>query len=340
MKKILVVDNHPMVLRLLANQFEKLGHTVHTATNGLNALEVLKTFVPDIIFIDLVMPNISGEKLCRIIRNTESLKNVNLVILSAIAAEEQIDVRRFGADACITKGSFDTIAKHLGQVLKQAEAPDRDAPRPVLGLEDVHHRAITKELLSSKHHYEVILDNMSEGIVEFTPKRQIIYVNPAAAALTGQPEEKLLAADVVDLFPPPVGARILQVLDQIGDAPAAMLDDKQPVMLGGWQVSVDFYPVADNGNHTTIGLFRDVTERRQAEAEIRQQHSFLERIFESIQHPYFLVDVTDFTIVHANGTAQRELGIKPGISKCRAWRNCWNGAGRMRCSASPSICRN
>jgi len=66
--KILVVDNHPMILKLLANFLEKEGHEVMTASDGLAALSVLEVYAPDIIFVDLVMPNIGGDKLCRIIR--------------------------------------------------------------------------------------------------------------------------------------------------------------------------------------------------------------------------------------------------------------------------------
>ncbi|MHB8223690.1 MAG: response regulator, partial [Desulfurivibrionaceae bacterium] len=46
-KKIFVVDNHPMVLRLIANLLEKDGHEVRTAKDGLGALDILRSYVPD-----------------------------------------------------------------------------------------------------------------------------------------------------------------------------------------------------------------------------------------------------------------------------------------------------
>ena len=315
MKKILVVDNHPLVLRLLRNQFEQLGHDVRTAADGLAALDILKHFVPDIIFVDLVMPKIGGEKLCRLIRRMDHLKNAYLVILSAIAAEEKIDVHSFGADACIAKGSFAKIAAHVDQVLAESDKPQGDRELPVLGLEDMHQRRITKELLTSRRHYEVILNNMSEGIIEFTPSRQIIFVNPAAAAIIGHREEEVLAADFLDLFSASLGARLRETLAQVDAVPLSLPDD-QPLELAGRQVSVIFYPVSAAGTSSIIALFRDITEWRHAEEVARQQHDFLERIFESIQHPYFVIDVADYTIIHANSAAMRELGIRPGVSTC------------------------
>ena len=81
MKKVLVVDNHPVMLKFMANLLIKKGYKVKTAEDGLSALDILKTYLPEVIFIDLVMPNICGEKLCRILRSMPKLKNSYLIIL-------------------------------------------------------------------------------------------------------------------------------------------------------------------------------------------------------------------------------------------------------------------
>jgi CheY-like chemotaxis protein len=104
MKKILVVDNHPVMLRFMTQLLTKKGYQVLTAEDGLSALDILKVYTPDIIFVDLVMPRIDGENLCRIIRNKLKLKDVYLVILSGIAVEEARDFAELGANACIGKG--------------------------------------------------------------------------------------------------------------------------------------------------------------------------------------------------------------------------------------------
>ena len=120
-KKILVVDNHPMILKLMSNLLEKEGYEVIVAPDGLSALDILKVYTPELIFVDLIMPNISGDKLCRIIRSMPEFKDVYLVILSAIAAEEEVDFLGFGADACIGKGPFKRIAQHVQTLLESRE---------------------------------------------------------------------------------------------------------------------------------------------------------------------------------------------------------------------------
>ena len=121
MQKILVVDNHPVMLKFMENLLGSQGHKVLTAPDGLSALDVLKTFTPDVMFIDLIMPNIGGEKLCRVIRNMPEFKDVCLVILSGVAVEKDLDFKALGVDACIAKGPFDIMSKHVLSVLGQLD---------------------------------------------------------------------------------------------------------------------------------------------------------------------------------------------------------------------------
>ncbi|HQF76467.1 MAG TPA: response regulator, partial [Syntrophales bacterium] len=100
-KKILVVDNHPIILEYMSKFLGKDGHEVRTSEDGLHALDLLENWRPDIIFVDLIMPNIDGKKLCQIIRAMPEMQQTYLIILSAAAAEEQIDFRAIGANACI-----------------------------------------------------------------------------------------------------------------------------------------------------------------------------------------------------------------------------------------------
>ncbi|MFA6283502.1 MAG: response regulator, partial [Desulfurivibrionaceae bacterium] len=112
MKTILVVDNHPVVLKLLVEFLKKQGHEVISAENGLAALEILKKVKPDIIFTDLIMPNINGEKLCQVIRSRAGLKHLHIIIYSATVLEDETNILSLGADACIAKGPFKNTETH------------------------------------------------------------------------------------------------------------------------------------------------------------------------------------------------------------------------------------
>jgi CheY-like chemotaxis protein len=112
-KKILVVDNHPVIFKYMTDLLEKQGHQVKTAKDGISAIRILDTWIPDAMFIDMIMPNIIGDKLCRIIRSMPKLKHVYIIILSAITTETEINYSEIGADGCIAKGPFDKMSKHV-----------------------------------------------------------------------------------------------------------------------------------------------------------------------------------------------------------------------------------
>ena len=326
-KKILVVDNNPMVLKLIANLLAMSGDEVRAASDGLSALDILKSYVPDLIFVDLVMPNISGEKLCRIIRNMPHLQGVFLVILSAIAVEEELDFVALGADACIAKGSLSNLARHVARVLELASPAGRqEKSRNILGLDEVATREITRELLSSRKHFEIIFRNMSEGILEFAPNRKIIFANLAAVTLAGVPEEMLLGTDFTEIF----AGHSLETVGALLNGPATAsrkISEDMPVLLNGRQVTLQFLPVAGEGGASTIVIIHDVTTRKQAEEKIGEQNSFLTKLIESLPHPFFVVGADGYQVVLANSSAQRHLAgladcpghvIPPAADACKA----------------------
>lgn len=269
MKKILVVDNHPVILRFMSSLLAKKGHQVKTADGALSALNILETYTPDAIFIDLVMPYISGDKLCRIIRTIPQFKSTPIIILSAVAAEEKVDFTAFGANACIAKGLFDKMGENMLIVLDQLEqGAERHLSEKIIGSEDVYQREISKELLSSKKHFEIILDNLSEGIVELTPEAKIIYANPAAVTFLQTPEEKLLASHFSDCFEGIHRQRICELLARVPEEPQKITDDA-PIILHDRQITLNMVVVDEDEQRRLIVILHDITERKRMEAHLQ-----------------------------------------------------------------------
>ena len=269
MKKILVVDNHPIMLKFMSNLLEKKGHQVWTAPDGLSALEILKTDIPDIIFADLIMPNIDGKKLCRIIRSIPKLKNVFLVILSAIAAEEEPRIADYGADICIAKGPFNEMAEH---VLTTIEHSDHERIQrlkgKIIGREKLFEREITKELLASRKHFEATLNNISEGILELTSELKIVYINPAAVSIIGIPEETILSKDFTGLFNEKHKKRIIDSLKDPDDK-QRIISQEAPVELNNKQITLNIIPIKDDEHNPILVILKDVTQRKQMEAQLQ-----------------------------------------------------------------------
>ncbi len=270
MKKILVVDNHPVMLKFVTNLLGDKGHQVLTAPDGLSAIEILKTYIPDVIFIDLIMPNISGEKLCRIIRSMPKLKNAFLVILSAIAAEETATCVDYGADACIAKGPFNKMGKHILSVLDHIDLErGDDLKSKIIGIEDIYEREITEELLAAKRHYETTLNHVSEGLLELTLESKIVYANHAAIAIIGIPEEMLLSSDFALLFNTIQYKKFKSLLKEANDTHRTIALDS-PVELNNKLVSLKIIPVKDDDHSPILVILSDVSRRKQLEAQLQR----------------------------------------------------------------------
>jgi len=267
-KKILVVDDDRVILKYVGNLLEREGHEVRTAEDGFSALNVLTEFTPDIMFFDLIMPKIDGDKLIKIVRNMPHLKNCYLVIVSAAVAEIDFSFQETGADSYIAKGPFKSMAEHIKEAIAASDCPRREEePKPIRGLDGVYARQLTKELLSRNRHLETILESMAEGILEvFSGK--IVYANLTAISLFGLPHEKLLTLRPPDLFDESVRSRLDEVMTS-GTSGPIEIGENTPVELNGRLVTIKTIPVKDDPA-TLIIMITDVTERKQL--EMRLQH--------------------------------------------------------------------
>ncbi len=103
-RKVLVVDDEEPILELLRYNLGKAGYQVETAFNGVEALEVARRFVPDLVLLDIMMPEMDGVETCRRLREIPEVRHTFVIFLTA-RAEEYSEVAAFdvGADDYITK---------------------------------------------------------------------------------------------------------------------------------------------------------------------------------------------------------------------------------------------
>lgn len=104
MKKILIADDEHKIIMTLEYSFRKAGYEVFIARDGAEVLEILKTEIPDLILLDIMMPNVDGYTTLAEIKKNEKLNKVKVIFLSAKTGEEDIKKGlELGADAYVTK---------------------------------------------------------------------------------------------------------------------------------------------------------------------------------------------------------------------------------------------
>ncbi len=103
-KIILVVEDEPDIVNVLKIRFESKGLDVLTAFDGREGLRLIRDVLPDIVLLDILMPEIDGLQLCRILRTEERLKCIPVVVLTARAGEQaREESMSAGADAYFAK---------------------------------------------------------------------------------------------------------------------------------------------------------------------------------------------------------------------------------------------
>jgi two-component system sensor histidine kinase/response regulator len=274
-KKILVVDNDRVFLGLISRFLEEKGYQVVTVESGINALDVLRTYTPDAIIIDLIMPNIDGKSLCRIIRGMQKFTDVYLVILSAVCAEERLGIDVLGANAYIAKGPFDEMSQNISVALEQPEAiSERCSSGEILGIQGIYPRGITQELLLVKRYFEVIIDRMAEGIVEINSEGRIVFANSAILSMIDILENDLLGTYFVDLFPGDEHVRIRGLIEKTHKNANKTIRD-YPLRLNQYHITLDVISLGEDELKALI-ILRDVTDIKQAENALKMFNAELE----------------------------------------------------------------
>ncbi len=104
MRKILIVDDEPNIVMTLEYTFKKNNFEVFIARDGQEALEILKSQLPDVIILDIMMPLVDGFETLQQIRQNEQLNHCKVIFLSAKNKESDIEKGlALGADAYLTK---------------------------------------------------------------------------------------------------------------------------------------------------------------------------------------------------------------------------------------------
>ncbi len=126
-KKILVVDDEVGFGRMVKLTLEMTGqYAVVVETKGKRALSVAKKFRPDLIFLDIVMPDADGGEIKACIKSDQSLKNIPIIFLTALISKTEVGDRadskgfhQYLAKPPTRKQLIECIEEHLGTVAQQ-----------------------------------------------------------------------------------------------------------------------------------------------------------------------------------------------------------------------------
>jgi len=122
-KKILIVDDETINLDFFEVMLSKLGFAVEKATDGKEALDKVKRFLPDLVLLDNIMPNMTGWEVTKIMKNDPKYKDIPIIMFSALDdVKDKIEGFELGVDDYITKPyNFSEVLARIRAVLRNRE---------------------------------------------------------------------------------------------------------------------------------------------------------------------------------------------------------------------------
>jgi len=146
---VLVIEDEPDIRELIEFNLKKYDYNVLLANNGEKGLKDVRSYEPDLILLDLMLPGIQGIDVCRVIKSDENIKNTPIIILSALGQEEDIvSGLEAGADDYVSKPfSLDVLNARIKTVLRRYSNKDDDDRNRILLIQNIKINPRTREVV-------------------------------------------------------------------------------------------------------------------------------------------------------------------------------------------------
>ena len=289
--RILVVDDEPEILRVFTQILNNAGYEVLTAATGRDGLRLAREERPDLVLLDVLLPDFNGMAVCKQIKGDPILKDVFVVLISGGATSTTHKVEG------LASGADDYMVKPLD--------PDELLARiqTILRLRDT-----MAALRASEEHYRRLINILPDAVCLMRPDGRLLEVNSQAVALLGYASaEELLKNSVFDLAPAAEHERIRADIAVALRTGIIRNVGYTVLKKNGVPLQVELSAtVSLDGNGQPAGLVvigHDVTERQQAELKIRELVDLLDRASDAI-----IIRDLEGHVQYFNNGAERLLG--------------------------------
>ncbi len=284
--KILMVDDQPNNLRFLSNILTEHGYKVQRAISGQLALNAANAAPPDLILLDILMPEMNGYEVCQKLKATEKTREIPVIFLSAIhEVPDKVKAFRVGGVDFITKPFQieEVLARIENQLAIQKLQKKLQEQNQSLQQEIEIRTQVEQALRESEQRFRQLAENIQDVFWISEPKsHKVIYVSPAYEQIWGHTSENLYA-DFMGWL------KAIHPLDRERVEAASFekqfageFDEEyrivQPDGTIRW-VRDRGFPVRDESGeiHRIAGIAEDITERKQSELELATAKAALER---------------------------------------------------------------
>ncbi|HEU4851470.1 MAG TPA: ATP-binding protein [Telluria sp.] len=259
--KVVVIDDNEDILRYVERLLQDVC-TVVTVGEATRALDVIRSIRPDVVLLDVMMPEVDGFELLGRIRSDPSVQSVSVIVLSAHVAENaRLEAMAAGADDYLPKPFsgrelIATVRSHFNLARIRRAAVEREG-------------MLMTEIADIRGNMESLIEGTSDAFVHIGRDLRIRALNDVSVQLSGKTREQM------------IGRRFDEVRPDAAPTLAAMREAMERQCIVGTEYfhkrsrrwfNVRCYPTRDGA----IALGNDITARKHEETNLRLAHEQLE----------------------------------------------------------------
>ena len=278
-KRILIVDDLLENVRLLSSLLSQKGYSVSCASDGVMALSLIKQEPPDLILLDIMIPQMNGYEVCRNLKSSYITKHIPIVFISGLDSEfDKIEAFKAGGADYITKPFF--AAEVVYRVKAQLfSIQQQQRFKQVLGEQIAERKIVEQELNKSRALLSGVLNTSLDGVAAFEAIRdrlgkivnfKWLIANPVAAMTVGGTIDTLMGKHLfAEDAPGHLFDGLFELFVQVVESCTVL---EQDYYSNSFSVETWFHIVAVKLGDGFAITFRDISDRKQAETTLKKDN--------------------------------------------------------------------
>jgi PAS domain S-box-containing protein len=257
--RILVVDDTPDLLMLFSEVLGQAGYGVLQAPNATECLRIVKEELPDLVLLDVMLPDLSGIEVCKRIKSDQETAEVFVIHVSGMrtSADSAAEGLEAGADGYLVKPIEPrALVAHVNALLR---------------LKQTEHA-----LKQSEEQFKTAFDNALDGLLITDDQANYLDANPAACELFGVARGEMLRRNLSD-FVEPAERRAIENAWRTFIEKGEQRGNFHLYRPDGTTRELEYRAKANFLPNRHLSIVRDVTERKKAEVALQEAHDELER---------------------------------------------------------------
>jgi CheY-like chemotaxis protein len=199
-RSIVFAEDDRLISEVVGELLRSKGYEVHVATDGLEALQLIRQIKPGYVILDIMMPKLDGSRVCWFVRQDPALRNTPIIAFSSLGTTDFRHFPNLSADAYVAKGPVTEAFQNVMLALEYVDGKEQpDVASGVFGYDHVKPRKIVGEMLAEIRRLGSVLQALGPGTMELDLDGRILRASVGACEVLGRTESQLVGEMVTSL---------------------------------------------------------------------------------------------------------------------------------------------